>query len=169
MLHLPQVYSLNSSKARGLFRAVQKPWKSPGRFPLKQLSHIFIPETPSPSRAAHAAQEHKTSPTEPLSAPPVRHFLDIPTKQNPSELGVTALVMLQHRAAPAPEHCGALRAELLLLWCTMGAMRKGKSCTATFKCHICRFQKHKEEIIQRLFLKGAYSFHLWRKTCVERI
>lgn len=53
MLHLPQVYSLNNSKARGLFRVAQE-LAQILRFPLKQLSHIFTLETPPYSRAAHA-------------------------------------------------------------------------------------------------------------------
>lgn len=152
MFHLPQDYSLNNSKARGLFRVTQKPWKNPVfRFPLKQLSHVFPLETPSSSRAAHAAQEHKTSLTGPWSDPPVRQSLAIPTEQNPSELGIAP-----PQSSPKPWMLGALRAELLLQWRTRRAMRKGKSCIATFKCHVSRLQKHKEEIIQtKVVLKNC--------------
>lgn len=164
MFHLPQVYSLNSSKARGWFRAAQKPRTNPGSQPSIKATELyfhpwdtsFLKSSPCCTRTqdfSHWALVRSTCQTLPGD----------PTKQNPSELGMAALVMLHHRAAPSPECCGALRAELLLLWCTR-AMREGKSCKATLKCHVSGLQKHKEEIIQRLFLKGAYSFHLWKET-----
>lgn len=169
MLHLPQIYSLNSYNARGLFRGVKNPGASPdSSISIKAIEPYFDPWnssfpkiTPRSTSTRTHHPSHRAWVTFACQSLPRQPY----EKQNPSETGIAAWQISQisrvsqtpqsdapTQSSSKPRTLGVRGAELLLPRRTMRAVRKGKSRVAAFKCHASRLQQHKEKIIQAKFV-----------------